>query len=358
MFDRILSLGRARSLARRLAEDPSPRNYLALAQSHVAAGRLADVVRVCDEALALHPGHAELERTRERALALSREDRIRELQRQIRQSPRPALFRELCETLVGAGRLARAEKVVGEWLEACEDDEALFQLGVVRAERYFADRRREDARVALERFEDFARRRPSDLRPLRAQLDIQSRCGAWAEARRTLARLLELAPGDPALEARFRTVAALSAGARSLDQALREVERSGRFVDDEVDAERADSTQALRPALQAAAGIDGVRGAFYVRGGTALVQGPRGASAERYARGVREVVGATRSAARRLGLGHIHEVLLEGDFGALVVRPDALGAAALWVEGEPGPRSDEALTMLTGGASPPEGDAA
>ena len=355
MLGRLLSRGRARSLARQLAGDPSAANYLSLAQSHVTAGRLEEVIRVCDEALGLHPDHAELRRMKDRALALGREDRIRELQRQIRQAPRPALFRELCEALLEAGKLARAEKVVGEWFEACEDDEALLQLGTVRAQRYLADRRRDDARVALDRLAEFSARHPGDARPLRSQLEILTRCGAWADARTALARLLELAPGDPQLEARFRTVAALSATAPPLDQALREVERTGRFVDDVVEEEPGDPAQAMRPALQAAAEIDGVRGAFYVRGGTALVQGPRGASAERSARGIREVVSATRSTARRLGYGQLTEVLLEGDFGSLLVRPDALGAAALWLEGEPGPSSEVAMSRLAGGASPSDG---
>lgn len=350
MFDRILSKGRARNLAKRLATEPTVENYLALAQSYVAAGQLGEVTRVCDEALGLYGGCVDLIRMKERAEALAREDRVRDLQRQLKQSPRPALYKELCVTLLAAGRLARAEDVASEWYESSKDDEALYQHGAVRAERYFADRRRDDARLALERFDTFQRNHPQDARPLRAKLDIFSRCGAWNEARTTLARLLELFPGEPTLEARFRTVATLAENTKSLDQALREVERTGRFVDDEAETERGDTALSLRPMLQRIAERPGVHGAFYVRGGTALVQGPRGASAERYARGVREIVSTTRGAARRLGLGAPLEVQVEGDFGSLCIRPGSVGASALWVEGLPNARTEEALQMLMGGA--------
>ncbi len=351
MFDRILSKGRARNLAKRLVSEPTVENYLALAQSYVAAGQLSEVTRVCDEALGLHTGCVDLQRMKQRAQALAREDRVRELQRQLKQSPRPALYKELCETLLAAGRLSRAEDVATEWYETSKDDEALYLHGAVRAERYFADRRRDDARLALERFETFKRAHPSDARPLRAQLAIYSRCGAWNEARTTLARLLELFPGEPALEARFRTVASLAEKSKGLDPALREVERTGRFVDDESESERGDSALSLRPMLQKIAEREGVTGAFYVRGGTALVQGPRGASAERYARGVREIVSTARGAARRLGLGTPTDVQVEGDFGSLCIRPGSVGAAALWVEGRPNQRTEEALEMLMGNAN-------
>ena len=350
MFDRILSRGRARNLAKRLATEPTVETSLALAQSYVTAGQLGEVTRVCDEALGLHAGCVELIRMKERAEALAREDRVRDLQRQLKQSPRPAIYKELCETLLAAGRLARAEDVATEWYETSKDDEALYLHGAVRAARYFADRRRDDARLAIERFDAFQRNHPSDARPLRAKLDSFSRCGAWNEARTTLARLLELFPGEPTLEARFRTVATLAESSKSLDQALREVERTGRFVDDESETERGDTALSLRPMLQRIAERPGVQGAFYVRGGTALVQGPRGASAERYARGVREIVSTSRSAARRLGLGNPVEVQVEGDFGSLCIRPGSVGASALWVEGLPNARTEEALQMLTGGA--------
>ncbi len=347
-FKSLLSRGRVRTAARRVASDPSPGNYVALAQAHASAGELQDVIKVCIEGLALHPRQPDLERLRERATALIREDRVRDLQRELKRSPRPALWRELCEVQLAAGRLARAEKVAVEWFEQSGEAEAQLFRARARAERFFADRRRDDARAALDLLEAVLQADPGQDEALRLSLSITSRCGAWNEARTLLARLLELCPGDPSLEARFRSVAAMAEGAPSLDQALREVERSGSFVDDEPESDRSAPSQAIRPLLQELAGRPGVQGAFYVRGGTALVQGPRGASAERYARGVRELLGSTRASCRRLGLGQLLEVQLEGRFGSLSSRPGALGAAALWGEGRPNLTTDEALAALVG----------
>lgn len=348
MLDRLLNRGRSRTLARKLAAEPTAENYLAMAQSHASTGQLTQVAKVCEEGLHLHPGNPELERMLGRAQALAREDLVRDLQRQLKTSPRPAVYRELCDTQIEAGRLARAEKVAEEWFARTQDQEALFQRAKVRVARYFADRRRDDARVALELLDRYMTSNTGEERAIRLALDIYTRCGAWHEARTSLARMLEIRPGDPVLEARFRTVASLSETAPSLDQALREVERTGNFVDDETDTTNSDSALALRPALQALAKRPGVNGAFYIQGGTALVQGPRGATAERYARGVREILTLTRSSARRLGLGAPVDIQVEGEFGSLSIRPGSMGAAALWTEGLPGERTAAALDLLTG----------
>ncbi|MFT7668408.1 MAG: tetratricopeptide (TPR) repeat protein [Planctomycetota bacterium] len=348
MLERLLSKGRVRNAARRLASSPSAPNYVLLAQAYVAAGRLPEVIKVCVEGLKLHAGSAELERLHNRAATLSREDRVRELQRELKHSPRPALWKELCDILLAAGLLARAEKVAEQWFDDCEDDEALFHRATVRSERYFADRRRDDARVALELLNAYTRKGRASEKALRLNLLIYSRCGAWVEARTLIARLLELSPGDPSLEARFRTVASMAENSKSLDQALREVERTGKFVDDELVTERRDSAPSIRPMLQEIAALPQVNGAFYVKGGTALVQGPRGASAERYARGVRELVSSTRGFARRLGLGQPLEILLEGDFGNLSIKPGSIGAAAVWSSGPPNAMVERALARLAG----------
>jgi tetratricopeptide (TPR) repeat protein len=346
MFQRILGRGRVRTAAKRVATEPTAENYLTLAQCHASAGELADVSKVCVEGLALHPESVELERLRQRATALAREDRVRELQRELRGSPRPALWRELCEIQLEAGRLSRAEKAALEWFEATKGEEALFFRARARTNRFFADCRRDDARMALDLLGAVLRGDPGQERALRLALSIYSRCGAWNEARTTLARLLELAPGDPSLEARFRSVAAMVETSQGLDQALREVERTGTFVDDEPGEEGGDSSPNVRPLLQEIAARPGVHGAFYVRGGTALVQGQRGASAERYARGVREIVTATRSCCRRLGLGGPLEIQLEGDFGCMNIRPGAMASAAIWTEGQASLGTSEALAGL------------
>ncbi|MCA8981669.1 MAG: hypothetical protein H6831_04880 [Planctomycetes bacterium] len=347
MLKRILSSGKARAAIKRLSEEPSARNYLALGQLHATAGKLGEVERVCLEGLEAYPDNAELKRLLARARQLRREDRTRELQAQLKVSPRPALWKELCEIHLESGRVARAEEVADEWFFATEDGEAMLMRAMARCDRFFADRRRDDGRRAHELIHEAIELLPGDKRPLRLLLDLTSRAGAWQNARSAIARLLELSPGDPALEARFRTVMALAERCGDFDQALRAVERSGRLADEDPEAERRATSGSVRPMLQELAAQDGVRGAFYVRGGTALVQGPRGATAERTARGVREVIQASRTAARRLGLGQPEEIRAEGDFGSLLARPGSTGASALWTQDGPTNKQTAKLDELT-----------
>jgi hypothetical protein len=84
------------------------------------------------------------------------------------------------------------------------------------------------------------------------------------------------------------------------------------------------------------------------------VQGPKGPTAERTARTVREILHASRSAARRLGLGQTSEVRLEGDFGTLLAIPGELGAGALWIAGEVTRRHEEGLRDLAAAATSTE----
>ena len=330
MFDRILKRGRVKTASRRLASEPSVKNYVLLAQAYASVGQLGEVAKVCEEGLSLFVGSTELRRLKERSMTLRREDRVRELMRVLKESPRPALWKELCEIQLEAGQVDRSEQAAQEWFEATGEAEALYLQAKARTERYFSDRRRDDARRALELASKCARLWPGDPRPMRLRLSIFARCGAWHDARTSLARLLELHPGDPALEARFRTVASLAEKPKSLDQALREVERTGEFVDDVIVGENSVASGSVRPLLQEISAEPGVNAAFYVRGGTALVQGPKGATAERYARGVRELVSSGRSTARRLGLGNPIEVQFEGEFGCLTIRSGTSAAAALW----------------------------
>jgi len=80
-----------RSARQRLAGDSSARNYLALAQEHARLGEMAEVQRVCEEALALHPGNSEIQRVYERARAIVYEDRMRALTRELREARAPWL---------------------------------------------------------------------------------------------------------------------------------------------------------------------------------------------------------------------------------------------------------------------------
>ena len=357
LLHRWLSSGRAREAARRVAKDPSARHYAELVQEHAQQGELSPALKVAIEGLRAFPGDAELKRLESRTREMLREGRRRELLEELVHAPRAGLWRELIEILIADGRVTRAEEVAAEWFQATNDGEAQLWRAQARASRFFADRRRDDGRLALELVAAARERMPGQDGPLRLQLELYSRIGAWAEARRVLARLLELVPGDQHLEARFRSVDALSAQSKSVEQALRAVEKSGRFSDEQGEVEAAASASpnersAVRPLLQALSREQGVQAAFFVRGATALVQGPRGYTAERTARGVREILAASRSAARKLGLGQASEMRFEGGFGCLVIAPGELGAGAVWASNEQlSRRSEEALRDLAGIAS-------
>lgn len=349
IWNRWLSSGRVRSATRRLAKDPSARRYAELVQEYAVQGSYAEAHEIANEGLKAYAGDLELKRLAERALSALREGRIRELQGSIAQAPRPALWRELCEIQLEAGRVARAEELAGDWFQQTKSGEAQYYRARARAERFFADRRRDDGLLAFEYVTQAEKVLPNDARTLRLRLQLASRCGAWTEARRALARLLELEPGDPHLEARFRTVLSLAEDSRTIEQALRDVERTGRFADEDAAEQQPSTTSgAVRPTLQMLARQSGVQGAFYVRGATALVQGPKGPTAERTARGVREVVASCRTAARRLGLGQALAVRIEGEFGTLLVSPGELGAGALWCNGTITRQHEEGLRELAG----------
>ncbi|MCY2961603.1 MAG: hypothetical protein NTY35_15685 [Planctomycetota bacterium] len=350
-LNRIMSAGRVRTAARRVAKEPTPTAYAELAQEYAVAGDVEEVLRVTAEGLRLFPGDVELKRLGERTRSLRLESRIRELQQELRSAPRPAVRKELCELLIEAGRVARAEEVANEWHQSTKSGESAYYRALARTERFFADRRRDDGRQAYDLVKAAEDALPGDPRPVRLMLQLCSRLGAWSDARRSIARLLEHFPGDPALEARFRTVVALSDGSKGIDQALREVERSGRLVDDEPEKKEAPESGNVRPMLQSLVKEPGVQAAFFTRGSTALVQGPKGATAERAARGVREVVGGCRAAARKLGLGAAQSARLEGDFGTLVLVIGEQGSAAVWCDGPSNNRHEESLRQLAGAAS-------
>jgi hypothetical protein len=348
VWSKILPKARIRRAMRELSHEASARNYAQLAQEYAVVGELDQVLRVCGEGLEQYPGNEGLVRIAERTRIVRREDRLRELAGELRSAPRAAVWRETCEILLESAQVQRAEDAAREWWEKTKDAEAQYWRAQARAERFFADRRRDDGRMAFELVDAAIEALPGDERPLRVQLALASRCGAWAEARRALARLLELHPGDPALEARFRTVLTLAENGRTADQALREVEKTGRLLDDDERTADAPSPGSLRPMLQSMIREPGVRASFYVRGATALVQGPHGATAERTARGVREVVAQCRTAARRLGLGQAREVVVEGDFGSLLVVAGGASSGALWLERAPTRHHRELVLNLVG----------
>ena len=276
---------------------------------------------------------------------------MRDLKRQLQEAPRPALWREMCKSLLHAGQLARAEECCQEWLAKGGEPEAVLMLAHVRLERFFADRNREEGRRALEALDRARQLLPRDPRHWRLRLQFACRIGAWEEARQSAVRLLELEPGDPALEARFRTLQSRAPGSPDVEQALREIERTGVFRgENDSDGERGrGGLRNVRPVLKSLAAARGVHAALYVRGGTALVQGPRGASAERTARAVRSIVQTGRSTARRLGLGQISQVVVESEHGGtLSVAAGEMDAGALWCKGQLSRGQERALKDLAG----------
>lgn len=344
---RWMSSSRVRRAQKRVSKDPSARAYADLAQEHAVLGNLQDVLRATGEGLRLFPGDTELRRLETRARSLLLEGRTRQLQIELKSAPRPALWKELCEILLESGRVARAEEVAIEWFQATRSGDAQLLRAQARADRFFADRRRDDGRIAHELVVSAAGMLPGDPRPLRLQLSLCSRAGAWGDARAILSKLLEHFPGDPSLEARFRTLESLAENGKTFEQALREVEKTGRLADEEPESNRASGSPAsIRPLMQSLLQHEGVQAAFFLRGGTALVQGPKGATAERLARGVREIVANSKTTARKLGLGAASEVRVEGSFGTLLVAPGEYGSGALWVDGTATRAQEQALRSL------------
>lgn len=354
--EKLFSTVRLRDRRSKLSDNPTIQNYVALAREHAQRGEMQEVQRLCSEALELYPLNPELTRLAERARELEREDRTRELYRQLRESPRPALYRELGEILLESGRVARAEECASDWYAHTGDGQALFLRAQARTRRFFADKRRDDGRLALEFIEAAAKSLSTDARVFELELEVYERIGAWRDAQRVLTRLLELEPGEPRHEARYRAVATRADRAPSVDQALRQVEKVGALFDDQPHAPLSGpSNGTIRPRLQALQAEDGVQAAIYVRGATALVQGPKGATAERHARAMREVVQKSAAAARKLGLGQANEIQLEGDFGRLLVMPSEHASAGLWLHREPDERQRRALVDLAGLAAEKDG---
>jgi predicted regulator of Ras-like GTPase activity (Roadblock/LC7/MglB family) len=192
---------------------------------------------------------------------------------------------------------------------------------------------------------------PRDSRPHKLRLRLSCLIGAWADAKDAVMRLLDLHPGEPALEARFRSLEAKAAGAPSVEQALRSVEQSGQLFED-VAAEKRDQAGPpvdVRGVLKDLAGQDGLRAALYLRGATALIEGPKAATADRTARVVRSMLHGARSSARRLSLGSLERLEIEGRFGRLIVVAGERDAAALWSTSATTAAQTDALVDLVGG---------
>jgi tetratricopeptide (TPR) repeat protein len=346
---KLLSHSRLRTARRRLVTDPSPMTYAGLAREHAWEGNSREALRVCEEGLASYPGNPELLRLAERTRRAQRENRLGELKRELREAPRRAVYLELCEVLLDSDQLLRAEECALEWFAATRDDDAKLMLARVCVERFLTDRGRDAGRRAFDVLDECEDCLARDPRTWTLRLGLASKIGAWEDAHRAAGMLLELTPGDPDLEGRFRRLAALKQDAPSVEQALREVERTGHLSDDVDRGSRRETVQRdVRPLLQSVAAESGVHAAVYLRGSTALVQGPRGATAERTARAVRRIAKTGRSAARRLGLGQVSSVSLEGNFGTIAVVTGDSDAGAIWCSGKLSRAREKMLLNLAG----------
>lgn len=345
---RLVGRGRVRAARQKLAEDPSPLRYAQLAQECAACGMVRDALRVCEEGLAVYPGSSELQRMAQRARRIQADERLKELRVELREAPRPALRRELCDTLLETGQVAEAERQAADWVAEADDAESRAVYARALVERFFSDRSRKSGAAAVAALEALAEELPRDVGHWELKLRLTSAIGAWREARRAAAQLLGLRPGDPALEARFRSLDALADGAPTVEQALVAVERTGELADESRAEKRDGGPSDIRGLLRALAQDPSVNAAFYVRGGTALVQGTKGATAERSARAVRNVLKASRASARRLGLGTVHKIELSGDFGTLALAPGEMDAGAVWCRGALPADTERALVGIAG----------
>ncbi|MEZ5973349.1 MAG: hypothetical protein R3F33_03695 [Planctomycetota bacterium] len=356
-FSNLTSKKRIRAALRRLSQDPTAENYVAVAREHVVVGNLQDILRVCSEGLSLHPGNAELMRIAERTRQLQLDSRIRTLRQDLTLSPRPALWRELCDVLLECGRTQHAEETAQQWWEQAGGGEPTYYRSRGRCAQFFQGRRASDGKVAWDLALEAVREMPGDTRPLEVQYEIAKACGAWADARKVLARILEIAPGHPQHEQRFRDASRRVHGSKSLRAALAEVEATGRFVDTPENA-GGPSNVAIRPLLKRMGTDVDVKAVIFQRGGTALVQGLHGATADRTARAVREVGAGTRSSARRMGIGRAIEVTVEGSFGSLAIAVGNGGTAACWSRTYMKLEHYEALHSIVGAGAQPGGSVA
>ncbi|HED65433.1 MAG TPA: hypothetical protein ENJ09_07745 [Planctomycetes bacterium] len=332
---KLLGRSRLRTAKRNLTRDPSPQSYAAAVQECVRAGSLADALALCEEGLLKFPGNPLLTQLHDRTQHAVREDRLLALRAELEEAPRAALWKEMCELLHDLGQLRKAEEFAREWVQREDGGEARLMLARLRVDRFYEDRGRSLGSAAIEALEDARSVLPGDLRPLRLHAALLARIGAFAEARDLVKKMLEIAPGDLELEGRFRSYSDKAEGAPDLDRALVAVERTGQFVDEHEEVAKAPERgfSGIRPVLRELTETEGIHASLYLRGATVLVQGPHGATAERMARGVRTILSTGRTASRRLGLGPVQDIQLEGDFGVLTIAPGDADAGAVWSTG-------------------------
>jgi hypothetical protein len=340
ILGRIFRGQRHRSAARLVALDPSAENYLALARESVVSGEHNRVEAICHEALDLHPGHSELVQMARRAARMRLDARVRDLEADLLVGARPALWSELFDAHMEAGRFSRASDVARRWGKAGGGGEALHLESCGALGAFFGGGVREDGQLAWDLGQRAAEAMPRDPRPLESLVALTGRVGAHAERRTLLARLLELCPGKPELEAAFRESSQQSDSAPGFVQALADSTRRGALDQEPRGVQSVEQTKptrgrSVRGLLKNIARREGVHCATYQQGGTALVQGLSGPVADRTARAIRESVRKTRELTTRVGLGPMTSLTVEGAHGTLVMSSGTLGLGAAWCEGDP-----------------------
>ena len=222
-----------------------------------------------------------------------------------------------------------------------------------RAERFFADRRSEDGRVALELVAEAERPAAGRQRArCGCASSSTSRIGAWAEARTLVARLLELMPGDPhARGALPRARRSLRTARRRSSRRCATVEKTGRLVDEERRGRRRGrDRQPLHPPAAARSCVLRGRARGDLRARRDRPR-PGAEGRDRRAHGARRARDRLevphRGAPARARRGH--EVGIEGGFGTLLG-----GAGGSWARGPSGRRQRAARARAPHARGPGE----
>ncbi|GEM_PF-5058075 len=313
-------------------------------------GDYSGALEVCKDALDRFPEDHKLQRLSRDVRLAERDTRRSSLMAELEATPSVDGYRELCDLLLKRGEAAGALEFVGRWRQVDSSGEPLYYEAAAFGELFFGNHLSRDGLRAFQLAAEAGKIRRDDPRPFRLQFEIARRCGAWEDARIALARLLDLMPGNRLIEGRFRGVIANCANSRSLSKAIADVERTGRFLDDDLDTDGTLDRDLIRPGLQELAGRDDVHVAFFLRGNTALVQGAQGTAADRSARAVRDVLSMTRSSSRKLLLGVPVELRCEGSGGSLVLKAGDEGTAAVWAARSLTETSSRLMSELSSGS--------
>lgn len=319
----------ARGLAskrRAVAAAPTIESYADLARGYASLNDYSGVVRTCEEGLQHFPSAAELKRLRRMARAAILGERVSEIRDELNAAPRPGLYRELAETYLELGDLSRCESACVQWTARFpQDDGARLSLARARIRRFYQERNAGDGLGAIELLNGVCERDPQNAKALRLLAELATRVGSFEVARETLARLLELIPGEPTLEGWYRRVHDEAEGAPDLLQAIREVELNGRFpgldqqrqtpvsedapiVDANTQAQRGSN---LRADLDLIAAMKSAGRVAYLRGSTALVRGAAKGSGDPFARMTRSLTTIARRSTRRMGFGSFNAGFIE-----------------------------------------------